>query len=65
MVLNAAVFIFFGKHMCWWFTSDPAVHAVAVAILPARPTVHSHHPPTTLHPIKATVLVLDVVFRWY
>lgn len=32
--VNAAIFIFFGKYMCWWFTSDTAVHAVAVAILP-------------------------------
>ena len=23
-----------GKHICWWFTDDAAVHAVAVAILP-------------------------------
>lgn len=34
VTVNAMIFIFFGKHMCWWFTSDPAVHAVAVAILP-------------------------------
>ena len=34
VLINAAVFLLFGSSICWWFTTDPAVHAVAAAILP-------------------------------
>lgn len=34
VAVNAAVFIFLGTHICWWFTSEPAVHAVALKIVP-------------------------------
>ena len=34
VTLNAAIFIFLGSQICWWFTSDPTVHAIAVACLP-------------------------------
>jgi MATE family multidrug resistance protein len=34
VAINAFIYVVFGKRICWWFTSDPAVHAVAVSILP-------------------------------
>ena len=34
VAINAFIYVVFGKQICWWFTSDPAVHAVAVSILP-------------------------------
>ena len=38
VAFNAAVFLFLGHHICWWFTRDAAVHATAVAILPVVAT---------------------------
>ena len=32
--INAIIFLALGRNICWWFTDDAAVHAVAVAILP-------------------------------